>query len=112
MDQNNIDMFMSTSSKNFSKSQFGIIRNQLEKIDNNKFLAIQSQNYRSPLTMFLISFFFGWLGIDRFMIGSVGLGILKLLTAGGFGFLWFIDLFLISSTTKKKNFQMFAQIAH
>ena len=47
----------------------------------------------------VISILFGWLGIDRFMMGQIGLGILKLITGGGFGIWWVIDIILIA--TKK-----------
>ena len=43
----------------------------------------------------LISLFVGWLGIDRFYLGYTGLGILKLITCGGFGIWALIDLILI-----------------
>lgn len=43
-----------------------------------------------------MSFFFGVLGIDRFIMGHVGLGILKLFTAGGL-FVWaFVDFIRIA----------------
>jgi TM2 domain-containing membrane protein YozV len=42
------------------------------------------------------TFLFGWLGVDRFMRGQTGFGVLKLVTAGGFGlwelYDWFIAL--------------------
>lgn len=46
--------------------------------------------------LLVISFFFGTLGIDRFIMGHVGLGLLKLITAGGYGIWWIIDLILIA----------------
>ena len=45
----------------------------------------------------LISIFLGSLGIDRFYMGYVGTGILKLLTLGSFGIWWLIDVILIAS---------------
>ncbi|MDD3417036.1 MAG: TM2 domain-containing protein [Lachnospiraceae bacterium] len=50
---------------------------------------------KSKTTTLLISIFLGELGIDRFYLGYTGLGILKLITAGGFGIWWLIDIILI-----------------
>ncbi len=47
----------------------------------------------------LLSVFLGGLGVDRFYLGYTVLGIVKLVTAGGCGIWWLIDLILIA--TKK-----------
>lgn len=57
------------------------------------------------LLTLLMSIFFGQLGVDRFIMGNVGLGILKLLTFGGFGIWWLIDLILIASKHNFKNIE-------
>ena len=49
------------------------------------------------LTLLLISIFLGEFGIDRFYVGKVGTGILKLLTLGGCGIWWVIDIITITS---------------
>ncbi len=53
------------------------------------------------LTALLLSILIGSLGVDRFYMGHVGLGILKLITFGGLGIWWLIDLILIAT---KHNF--------
>jgi hypothetical protein len=52
---------------------------------------------RSWLAALLFSIFLGCLGVDRFYLGYVGLGILKLITFGAFGIWWLIDLILIAA---------------
>ena len=45
----------------------------------------------------IMSILFGSLGVDRFIMGHIGLGILKLITFGGFGIWWLVDLILIAT---------------
>ena len=52
---------------------------------------------KSKTTALILSILVGELGVDRFYLGYVGLGILKLITAGGFGIWWLIDLILIAT---------------
>lgn len=52
---------------------------------------------KSFLVALLLSIFAGSLGIDRFYLGYTGLGILKLLTLGGFGIWAIIDMILVAT---------------
>lgn len=49
------------------------------------------------LVALLLSIFIGWLGVDRFYVGQTGLGIVKLLTCGGFGIWYLIDVILFAT---------------
>ncbi|MED1077526.1 TM2 domain-containing protein [Bacillus paranthracis] len=58
---------------------------------------------KSKGVAYLLHIFLGVFGAGRFYVGDIGMGILNLLTFGGFGFLWFIDLFLLSGRVDYKN---------
>lgn len=53
-------------------------------------------NERKQAIALILSIFFGGLGIDRFYLGKIGTGILKLITFGGFGLWYVIDILLIA----------------
>ncbi len=55
----------------------------------------QSKQPKSWAAALILSILLGSLGVDRFYMGYIGTGILKLITIGGIGIWWLIDLILI-----------------
>jgi TM2 domain-containing membrane protein YozV len=49
---------------------------------------------RSKDILVVLAVYFGVFGVDRFYRGQIGLGVLKLLTFGGFGIWAFVDTLL------------------
>lgn len=59
---------------------------------------------RNYFIALLLSIFIGEFGVDRFYMGKIGTGILKLVTLGGLGVWWIIDIVLIATgQMKDKN---------
>lgn len=62
---------------------------------------------KSYIMAVVLSYLFGTLGVDRFYLGYIGTGILKLLTFGGFGIWYFIDIArIIFGNLKDKQHQV------
>jgi len=54
-----------------------------------------SESNSNWLTTLIVTLFLGYLGVHRFMNGKIGTGILMLVTAGGCGIWWLIDLIMV-----------------
>lgn len=110
MEKSKIDLYLTTNAKYFEPSAIPIIRQKLENASDDSLLTLQATELKDPTVMLLVSIFLGTLGVDRFMIGDIGIGILKLLTGGLCGILTIIDWFTISRKTKQLNLSKISMI--
>lgn len=103
MEKSKIDLYLTTNAKYFEPSAIPIIRQKLEAANDEALVTLQACELKDPTTLLLISIFLGSLGVDRFMLGDTGMGVLKLLTGGLCGILSIIDWFTIGKKAKQKN---------
>lgn len=108
MDQQKVDMIMTAYGKYFEAYQLLAIRERLLKADDSKLIQFQAASLKDPVMMLIVSILGGHFGIDRFVLGDVGLGVAKLLTCGGLGVWTVIDWFLIMGKTREANMQRVA----
>lgn len=104
MDQSKVDMYVMTNQKYFPAEKIMYLKEKLAAMDESKFAMVSTVELKDPTTLLIISLFLGGLGVDRFMLGDTGVGILKLLTGGCCGILTIIDWFTVMNKTKELNF--------
>lgn len=102
MERFQIDQLLMAYGSRLPVSMYPALRGRLESMDTTTANMIFMQ-MKDPTVSLIISILVGGYGIDRFYIGDIGLGVAKLLTCGGFGIWWLIDLFLIMGRTRDKN---------
>lgn len=99
-----INQWMAMNKNYFTNGQLVSISEKLKTLDEENYQAFMLLEYKDPTVSLILSILTGCLGVDRFYIGDIGLGIGKLLTAGGLGVWWLVDLFCIQNATKRANY--------
>ena len=77
----------------------------LDEVDRQKFMTILQAETQNPVEIFGWNMWLGWLGVDRFILGDFLLGVLKLITLGGWGIWVIVDCFIIGNRTRDKNIE-------
>ena len=104
MDTSKVDMYIMANQKYLPAEKMVYVKEKLMTADEHKFALLSTVEYKDPTTILLVSLFFGSFGVDRFMLGETGMGILKLLTGGLCGILTIIDWFGVQKKARETNF--------
>jgi TM2 domain-containing membrane protein YozV len=73
--------------------------------DQQKMLFVSQfeSEKKDPGTVLILSVLFGAFGVDRFMLGDTGMGLVKLFTFGGCGIITIIDWFTTKGRANDYN---------
>lgn len=98
------DRFLVLNQNDLPEDKIPILRSNMLHCSLGKLQAMQGMGCRRVHNMQFISIILGWSGIDRMLLGDIGLGLFKLCTLGGFGFLMLFDWFTIMHKTRYYNY--------
>lgn len=104
-DPEQVDLFLMINIKNFKPYHLRLLKPRLKKVDSRQFKQIRILTFHDPIIILILSLIGGFFAVDRFVIGDIGLGLLKLVTLGGLGIWVIVDYFLIMNVTKERNFR-------
>ncbi len=104
MDQQKVTLYLMANQNSFPAEKMMFLKQKLEAADEAQFETISMLPLKDPSTILICSVLVGSFGVDRFMLGDTGMGVLKLLTFGGCGVLTIIDWFTTHKKAKEMNF--------
>lgn len=112
MTEDKINIFIAANGQYFPPEKIMFIHQSLVNLDDSKLTTLSFVGYKDPTIALVLSLLLGGWGIDRFYIGDVGLGVLKLLTCGGLGIWAIIDWFMIMGETRNSNYNKLSSYLH
>lgn len=98
------NMWLMANQDKLPSEKLGILKSALEKVDESKLDALMGVELKSPMTIFLLAWFCGWLSLDRFLLGNVGVGIARILTLQGLLIWNLVDLITAMKRTRMFNY--------
>ncbi len=104
-----IQRFLIENRKNFPQNKFEEIRSILSSLNSEQWDNLECVVFKDPTTLLVLSILVGEFGVDRFVLGDITNGALKLLLTlcCGIGLIWWvIDIFKINELTLNFNYRL------
>lgn len=105
-----ISQYLMINADMFPQEKIPLLKMRLESASDSKIDMLPAIALKSPTVNLVLSLFVGGFGVDRFFLEDIGLGVLKLLTAGGCGIWAIIDWFTAMKRTREYNFDKIMKI--
>lgn len=102
---NFVTTYLAINADKFPQESLTNMQKQINHLSASQQTSLNTLQLKDPTLALLLSFFFGTFGVDRFYIGNVTLGVLKLLTIGGCGIWTIIDWFIMMKITRQQNLE-------
>ena len=102
-----VDAYIMANKKYFPDEKIPYLKEKLASMDSSKFELVTTSSLKDPVVLLVVSLFLGSFGVDRFMLGNIGYGIVKILFCWT-GILTIIDWFLIMKKAREYNFNSLA----
>ena len=98
-----VEAYLEKNKSKLDQDFVKVLAPKLLRLSDAKMFEVECYPLKNPTKMFFISLFLGLLGVDRFMMGDIGMGFVKLFTLGGAGVLWIIDMIKLPKRIKREN---------
>ena len=76
MEKQKIDFYFTVNHKYFAPEQLSFLREKMTSASDERYLLLTSLELRDPSVMQIVSLLLGAMGLDRFMLGETGMGVL------------------------------------
>ncbi|MCL2363422.1 MAG: TM2 domain-containing protein [Defluviitaleaceae bacterium] len=103
---NRASMWLMAHNGYFKPEHMVYVSEQLNNLPDEHANLLLSLQLKNPTTILLFSIFLGTYGVDRFLLNDIGLGVGKLLTLGGCGIWWLVDLFMVQDRARARNYEI------
>ena len=104
MDNIAVERFILNNKKYLPENKIMYLKEKLQSAPEDRLSLLSAIEFLDGSVFFIFCVSLGGFGVDRFMFGDIGMGVLKLLTGGCCGILWLIDICTITNKTKEDNF--------
>lgn len=105
MESSKIDQLIIMLRDYLPEEKLPLVKSKLEGVDDSKFDLILATKFQKPINILLFAIFLGGFGVDRMMLGQIGLGVLKLIFGWITCGIWhIIDMCTSMGRAKEKNF--------